>query len=417
MNCQKQRNGFTLVELLVVIAIIGALIALLLPAVQAAREAARRMECTNRMKQIGIAVHNFYDIQQRCPTALRDPIWMSYKTSGGDFLGNVSDYSWLTVLLPFIEQAALYENLSNCCQLAASGTTVSIVNYDGSANTGALASYFPFRAGGSDALNIKNGSDVYENPFKTQLDAFLCPSDGASKMVDQSKISNTGARGNFVGCRGDAPISTGCHGSYNGNVRGFLANGNENSALTGNNATPYGTKIIEFNAITDGLSNTVFLSETATQLRADDWGVRSKVGGVAGEDYRRRPSACSAIVTNGAYNAAPIGRKGDLWSHANPGNTLFQTGIAPNGPSCSQGGGAMSGFFTPSSWHNGGVNVGFCDGAVRFISNTIDAGNPAVYVGEGFGNPACAASYGGPSPYGVWGSMGTIAGGDITILP
>ena len=94
------RSGFTLVELLVVIAIIGVLVALLLPAVQAAREAARRTQCNNNMKQLVLAVHNFHDVNQVFP-ASQDQ-WINSK-------GATIGCSWVTRILPFIEQKALYE--------------------------------------------------------------------------------------------------------------------------------------------------------------------------------------------------------------------------------------------------------------------------------------------------------------------
>jgi prepilin-type N-terminal cleavage/methylation domain-containing protein len=101
-----RRNGFTLVELLVVIAIIGVLIALLLPAVQAAREAARRMQCVNHLKQIGIGVHNFHDTQSGIP-----PLQIGMLSTEGTY------YKWSRVstwgiLYPFIEQTALHEKLA-----------------------------------------------------------------------------------------------------------------------------------------------------------------------------------------------------------------------------------------------------------------------------------------------------------------
>src|SRR5438045_4089156 len=96
----SRRSGFTLVELLVVIAIIGVLVALLLPAVQAAREAARRTQCTNQMKQLGISLHNFHDVNQIFPAA-DDQYLNSANTT--------VQHSWVPRILPFIEQKALYD--------------------------------------------------------------------------------------------------------------------------------------------------------------------------------------------------------------------------------------------------------------------------------------------------------------------
>jgi prepilin-type N-terminal cleavage/methylation domain-containing protein len=94
-----RRCGFTLVELLVVIAIIGILVALLLPAVQAAREAARRATCLNHLKQIGIGLHNFHDAHSSLP-----PGWISRA-------GNEAEWGWAAFILPFVEQEPLYSQL------------------------------------------------------------------------------------------------------------------------------------------------------------------------------------------------------------------------------------------------------------------------------------------------------------------
>ena len=104
----QTRRGFTLVELLVVIAIIGILIALLLPAVQQAREAARRMECTNKLKQLALATHNFHDTYNRFPCAFKDPLFLKPGTTN-NFGGGRDRWSWLVTLLPQIEQTAVWD--------------------------------------------------------------------------------------------------------------------------------------------------------------------------------------------------------------------------------------------------------------------------------------------------------------------
>jgi len=105
MTISKNRGGFTLVELLVVIAIIGTLVGLLLPAVQSAREAARRSACSNNSKQLGLALLNFESARKRLPAA--------NASSASTYVSNTSGYSWITQILPFLEETNLYTNMSS----------------------------------------------------------------------------------------------------------------------------------------------------------------------------------------------------------------------------------------------------------------------------------------------------------------
>src|SRR5688500_14607520 len=103
----KRKFGFTLVELLVVIAIIGVLVALLLPAVQAAREAARRMACSNNLRQIGIGLHNYHDTYKTFPPAIS--YWGPWVPQGQ--MPNREAWAWSVLLLPFVEQSPLHDQL------------------------------------------------------------------------------------------------------------------------------------------------------------------------------------------------------------------------------------------------------------------------------------------------------------------
>ncbi|PHR92741.1 MAG: prepilin-type cleavage/methylation domain-containing protein [Blastopirellula sp.] len=161
MICQPKRRGFTLVELLVVIAIIGILIALLLPAVQQAREAARRISCTNQMKQIGLAMHNYHDTFGVFPMATNCNI------GGGDpGYSTNRRFSWFHQILPFVEQSALQEQFQ-----------VRINNNE-------------FLGGVPEAKVIING--------------FTCPSDPNGEKIDQQ-----GFHGNYQVCNGDTHTGSG----------------------------------------------------------------------------------------------------------------------------------------------------------------------------------------------------------------
>jgi prepilin-type N-terminal cleavage/methylation domain-containing protein len=231
---QKQlRKAFTLVELLVVIAIIGILIALLLPAVQAAREAARRMQCTNNLKQFGLGVHNFHDTQKRIPG-----VW---EFSPSKRLGNVST---VTLLLPYMEQNSCYEMWIQADS-----------NYTGGVlNTSALPTNGPW------VLPVNSS-----NPFTQQISYMHCPSNGNSKIPSPTYgYCGTSYRvsvGDGMWYNNYAPLQNGTSGPAEVWSRGAFTNSFRDLAV-----------------FVDGLSNTVGMSEGGNGGIFEDTTVK---GGVA----------------------------------------------------------------------------------------------------------------------------------------
>lgn len=347
-------HGFTLVELLVVIAIIGVLVGLLLPAVQSAREAARRMQCSNNLKQLALSLHNYHDSLKTFATAR---YWF------GTWSGGVGDdtHGGLTELLPFIEQGPLHR------QIISPGT------YGGAAwpPNGWKPSYGP------------NAAAERASPFAAIVPTFLCPSDGLSSQKSPSFWNLEYGKTNYVYCYGDSANSA---TQTNLPPRGIFG-------------YRYASKM---GSLSDGTSNTVMLSECVTYQS-----VGLIKGGIMANvtmDNNTPPANCMAFVgPNGRYSRATgeQGWRGQGWCQGPAAMTGFITAIAPNGPSCASWRGT-SGFFTAQSMHTGGVNVAMADGSVRFTSDSIDTGNlSARHTGSG------------PSPYGVWGALGSREAGEV----
>jgi prepilin-type N-terminal cleavage/methylation domain-containing protein len=321
-----KRNAFTLVELLVVIAIIGILVALLLPAVQAAREAARRMQCTNRLKQLGLANHNYHDVYKCLPpmrTGTSDPL--DDQISGNRF----SMSGWVS-LLPFYEQQQVYD-------------------YAKQRNFGPV----PWR--------------TELNTWTVRVPTLLCPSD----EEESTSIGNN----SYVFCVGTNP-------HRNHDVWGPEPNGCYNIiGDPGARKKPY-----RFRDIRDGTSNTIALSEKRIGNR-DLWFDIANVtsnhppGDVDSMNPLDWYNACwaSADQYNGRrYNDTGVTiyegtRRGERWSDGRPYFSGFNTIIPPNGPSCSeQHGDWFKGVYAASSRHPTIVNVCLGDGSVRQVGNSID---------------------------------------------
>jgi prepilin-type N-terminal cleavage/methylation domain-containing protein len=326
---RSRRSAFTLIELLVVIAIIAILIALLLPAVQQAREAARRTQCKNNLKQLGIALHNYHDTFLRFPALRMGPNDAALRQ--GDQVG-------LIYLLPYLDQAPLYN------QIPQNGTApvVWTLSFQPWANT--------------------VGSAV------------LCPSSfipGSGSGVSSTMNGPLGMK-SYHFC-----VGTTINNNYAGPTNGMFQFGVQTAGYKG------------LRDAVDGASNTILMSERVI----GNHGTRSILGqsvfGINGVDTN--PALCLATVSNkqyiGSANISSWGH-GTLWAFGHPHWSAVTTVLPPNGPSCYPGGDNPSnawGIFTPSSYHTGGVHVVLGDGAVRFISENIDCGNYGVAPNPNFG--------------------------------
>jgi prepilin-type N-terminal cleavage/methylation domain-containing protein/prepilin-type processing-associated H-X9-DG protein len=355
-------RGFTLIELLVVIAIIAVLIALLLPAVQSAREAARRAQCTNNLKQITLAIANYVDVNGTTP--LHEYRYTYDPEAGGDTSrGYSGDHSWLCGIMPFLEQSTMYNSMN-----------------------------FSYTQEWAYTGAVTGPSPTEMTVHRASISTLLCPSDGTintgsgdSSIVYQcgnfSYAGNTGHPRNIL-LPGDSPT--------NGNVP-FLTGIMSMARMyigQGACASPAYAATTNVNvtlaSITDGTSNTAALSES---LLND--------GSGNSNDPRRNLNYTNsglveaidvpalAVVQDGL--AGPINwqpwsiYKGITWAYTNAWEKHVYAHLLPPNSApiityytdtfrCVEGDGAMN----PTSNHPGGVNVSFMDGSVHFIKNSIN---------------------------------------------
>ena len=340
LSTTTARRGFTLVELLVVIAIIGVLIALLLPAVQQAREAARRMQCTNQLKQLGLALHNHHDTYGHFPKK-------------GRLEGYNNRISGMLKLFPFIEQSALAEQIKA---------------HEGFATLSEISPWTPDFA-----------------PLKQRIPMLLCPSDPGTS---QSPPDGYGAPCNYKFSIGDSYLAI---QSSTQSHRGLFEDKDAKA----------------FRDITDGTSNTVMMAERSVGTTA-----KSVLQGHAFSiAFTSDPTVCRDSVSStnpNEYVGSASNRAAQRWSDRVPPFCAFSTVLPPNSASCWTGTNENTNesLTSATSYHPGGVNVILADASVRFIPETIDSGDltlPEVTSGE--------------SPYGVWGALGSISGGESRQLP
>jgi prepilin-type N-terminal cleavage/methylation domain-containing protein len=337
-NRSWRRPAFTLVELLVVIAIIGILVGLLLPAVQAAREAARRMQCSNNVKQLALAFHNYHDTFRNFPLnfAFRNRPGLG---GGGPAISDTGK-SWLQMSLPFIEQTNLYNNIDFRFGLRISGGIPG------------------------DAVAIQRNRDV----AATVVPTFLCPSDGdhdngrLTRRSDTVSGNEAWAVTNYKACAG----RNWAYGIYNhpnlfggrngGNADGLNA-GNGVLSSNQNNTNP----ITRMRDITDGTSNTLIIGEALPRFSQWNWWYNPNA-----------VTATTAIPLNFSL------RRPRPWPTCGLPAGDFSRNADCDWPNN----------YNFNSRHTGGGNFGLGDGGVRFIAETIDTETYRSYASISSGEVA-----------------------------
>jgi prepilin-type N-terminal cleavage/methylation domain-containing protein len=310
----RRPRGFTLIELLVVIAIIGVLIALLLPAVQQAREAARRIQCVNNLKQMGIALHTYHDTVGSLP-------W------GQGPLG-CNDFNWIIFSLPYMEQTALYNTIN-----------------------------FSFGFGCT-------GDPFNRTAWYTKLNTVTCPS-------DQDRLTNAHGHNNYHANAGSRPVLFGFgsgaslvlpNGPFGAVPElgpiGFqsVSDGTSNTAAISERVKGIGTSN---NATRDPLAPTSTISRISDASRMD----------IPQLFQQACQQADPRLPAQNLGNGRPPGSN---WHMGNPQSSRYNHVMAPNTWSCTTASGNNgNGAQTASSRHPGIVNVLFLDGTVRGVKNSV----------------------------------------------
>ena len=387
----RSRRGFTLIELLVVIAIIAVLIALLLPAVQSAREAARRAQCTNNLKQIGLAVHNYISTNNVMPT-----MYITYYMVGNKDAAQT--FSGLARMLPYLEQNSIY----------------NAINFNVSARWG---------AGDGDIVGNMNGSTadcdswglINASASANQINSFLCPSDtdlanltffifvpgGTPQLVGRHNYPMNGGCNPFRGGAAAAGNGVAYMPTFNASTKGGpysacceMPNGGGFGAAAGQAGSMAGGGFdgaVGLQSITDGTSNTAAYSEwvrgdgSSTPATAKGGlqiinvipatgpgGLLGNVGSYAGQanaDFLFSQACNAAPQTGSSYTW-----KGDWWI---ADMFSYSHTTTPNSKSCFYGDvdgrpyAGIANVISSASRHPGGSNTAFCDGSVKFIKSSI----------------------------------------------
>lgn len=339
---------FSLRDLLIGVFLIAVMLAVMLPMIQQAREAARRMSCSTNAKQVMLAIHNYESSFGQLPQAMGGTAGNGYRLSG------------LVPLVPFMESNSLWGEITNPLPV---GTVL-----------------YPSMG--------PSPTDKRYPPWRANFLPYQCPT---SVDFDGEAVSKFG-RSNYTFCIGD--IAKNIHRPKSMNqVRGTFSP----------------RVVTRFRDITDGLSNTIAAAEIANRRG------RHKQGQFVVDESPSvldRPSDCLKLLDPKSPNYYSANKtlsllgRGAIWADGAAGHALVNTILPPNSPSCGVSVTPSDGIFSAGSYHVGGCHVLMGDGAVRFMTESVDTGDlsasPPTTVLDSDSNPI-------QSPYGVWGAMGTRA--------
>lgn len=348
------RNGLTIIELAVVLIILVVVAGLLLPAVRVSTDGARRMQCSNNVKQLALACHNYESAFKCFPN-----VSGGTGSEMGPMAGNCDRLSGFVALLPFLELAPLANRIGE-------EQSVGEITFPPGGPAPWVESY---------------------PPWTGQVFCLQCPH---AELLGPDSISRI---------------------SYAFSVGDVAENLRTPRVLRGAFAVGVYPKMEQYD---DGTSNTVAIVEVGnrySQRASDTFAVNQSLS------FVRSPAVCKTLAVDGQYRAdvivSDLGR-GGRWNDGASGLTLANTILPPNAASCSVSDEMGDGIYSAGSYHTGGINVAMMDGSVQFISEEIDCGDltaPPPRFDDGLGDPNRRKS-----PYGVWGALGTSAGSESPSL-